>query len=166
MPSEIHWHRNIIRLKTKLAMTGHHTDYRSVGSLWCLTGRFAWLRWQCHDIAIAGGSGEWFCWPSRDGVHNWMPWGPVAGIWPSENKKLHQLYCFIHQVAMCMTQILILCWAAWKYMQHLYQSHLNHNNTILLNQQIIFFTLHHWRFFTNPLGISIIYHVLYLKGQW
>ena len=156
IPSEIHWHRNIIRLKTKLAMTGYHTDYRSIGSLWCLTGRFTWLRWQCHDITIAEGIGIWFHWPSRDAVHSWIC---------HRNQLLesdHLKQEIASAILLCTpgsyvndTNIDIML--GWTTMQHLYQSHLNHNNTILLNQQIIFFTLHQWRFFTSPLGISTIY---------
>jgi len=41
--------------------------------------------------------------------------------------------------SMCMTQVLILCWAAQKYNIHT-RAIVNLNSIIFLNQQIIFFT--------------------------
>jgi len=96
-------------------MMEYHTGYRSVGSLRCLTGRCIRLWWQCHDIGIAGGVGEWFYRPSRNGVcveacHGYKL--PESGHLETREIASATSFCV---PGMCMTQTLILCWAAQKY---------------------------------------------------
>ena len=99
-----------------LVMVRCNTDCRTSGSLWCWIGTYVWWRWQHHvawqEALVNGSIGQA---RMRSGVGYAM--GAICrnlAIWKWEiaSAKLFSL------PGMCITQTLMLCWAARKYKSH------------------------------------------------